>query len=86
MGADDAAKLNYEREMKEENKEITTEEQRKELVARELLSYQAKRFRNWKKEMMPFVQEDGRILSNEERILIWEKQQEEMRQISPNKK
>lgn len=86
MGADESAKENYEREMKEQNKEILSAQQRKDLVAREQLSYQVKRFRNWKREMKPFVQEDGHILSGEERVRIWEQQQEEMKQNSPNKK
>ena len=86
MGEDNAAKERYEKEMKEENKEISTEQQRKELIEREQLRYQMKRFRNWMKEMKPYVQEDGRILTNAERILIWQKQQEEMKQVSPNKK
>jgi len=86
MGASDKAKENYEREMKEENKEITTAQQRKELVEREQLSYQVKRFRNWMQEMKAFVQEDGHILSSEERVRIWQQQQEEMKRNSPGKK
>lgn len=86
MGGADEAKENYEREMKEENKEITTAQQRKELVEREQLSYQVKRFRNWMQEMKAFVQEDGHILSSEERVRIWQQQQEEMKQNSPGKK
>ena len=43
------------------------------------LKYQVKRYENWKREMKPFVQEDGRILTNEERAAIWQKQQEEIK-------
>ncbi|MBL7766795.1 MAG: hypothetical protein JNJ58_11915 [Chitinophagaceae bacterium] len=41
------------------------------------LKYQCKRFEGWKKEVRPFVQEDGRILTIAERIAIREKQIEE---------
>lgn len=33
-----------------------------------------KKFVNWQREMLPFVQEDGHILSPEERLKIWEKE------------
>ena len=49
-----------------------------ELKAMEEKNYmilQIKRFENWKREVAPFVQEDGRILSLEERAEIWNKQQ-----------
>ena len=45
-----------------------------------VLKYQVKRFENWLREMKPFVQEDGRILTDEERAAIWKKQQEEIKQ------
>jgi hypothetical protein len=41
------------------------------------LKYQCKRFENWKKEVSPFVQEDGKILSADQLRIIWEKQQKE---------
>ena len=41
----------------------------------DILQYHYKRFKQWKKDVLPFVQEDGRILSNEERMAIWEQQQ-----------
>jgi hypothetical protein len=44
------------------------------------MKYQVKRFENWIREMKPFVQEDGRLLTDEERIAIWNKQQEELKQ------
>ena len=57
----------------------------KSLSAEELnnyaqIKYQVKRFENWIREMKPFVQEDGRILTDAERIAIWNKQQEELKQ------
>lgn len=42
------------------------------------MKYETKRFENWKKEVLPFVQEDGRILTINERIEIWNKQQLEI--------
>ncbi|MBL7755173.1 MAG: hypothetical protein JNM44_11905 [Chitinophagaceae bacterium] len=40
------------------------------------LKYQVKRFKQWRRSVMPYVQEDGRILSYEERLKIWETQQQ----------
>ncbi len=85
MGGDQEAKDEYEREMKRENKEIINDQQRKELVEREMLSYHIKRFKNWKKEVRPYVQENGHILSQEERTAIWLRQQEEMKNSSGKK-
>jgi len=45
-----------------------------------MMKYHVKRFENWIREMKPFVQEDGRILTDEERIAIWNKQQDEIKQ------
>ena len=44
-----------------------------------VLKYQVKRYENWKREAKTFVQEDGHILTNEERAAIWQKQQEEIK-------
>lgn len=41
----------------------------------ELLKYHFKRFKDWKRTNFPFVQSDGRILSEQERLEIWQKQQ-----------
>ena len=46
----------------------------------DLLQYHYKRFKQWKKEVKPYVQEDGRILSQQERIDIWNQQQTESKQ------
>lgn len=43
------------------------------------LQYHYKRFKRWKQDVLPYVQSDGRILSEEERIAIWNKQQLEMK-------
>jgi hypothetical protein len=42
------------------------------------LTYQFKRFNNWRHEVKQFVQEDGHILSQEERNNIFEQQQQEI--------
>jgi hypothetical protein len=46
----------------------------------EYLKYQSKRFEKWVIEVKPWVQDNGHILSYEERQAIWQRQQEEMRQ------
>lgn len=43
------------------------------------LCYHYKRFKRWQQDMLPFVQDSGRILTQEERTAIWEKQQEELK-------
>lgn len=40
------------------------------------LAYQFKRFKDWQRENAPYVQEDGSILSQEERNKIWEQIQD----------
>ena len=85
MGGDQEAKDEYEKEMKREDKAITTDKQRKELVEKEKMAYHIKRFKNWKKEGRPYVQENGHILTQEERTAIWMRQQEEMKKSSDKK-
>lgn len=41
----------------------------------ENIKYQFKRFKDWKRTVFPFVQSDGRILSEQERLEIFQKQQ-----------
>ena len=85
LGGDQEAKDEYEKEMKREDKAITTDKQRKELVEKEKMAYHIKRFKNWKKEVRPYVQENGHILTQEERTAIWMRQQEEMKKSSDKK-
>ena len=59
---------------KETDKVQLTKEEKK---FEDEMIYQIKRFENWVREEKPFVQEDGRILTQQERIAIWKKQQEE---------
>lgn len=42
------------------------------------LCYHHKRFKRWKEDVLPFVQDSGRILTQEELQAIWQKQQNEM--------
>jgi hypothetical protein len=42
------------------------------------LKYQFKRFKDWKRSNFPYVQSDGRILSEQERLEMWQKQQKEL--------
>lgn len=86
MGGDIKAKEDYEKEMKRDNKSTLTEQERKSMVEREQMNYQVKRFRNWMKESKPFVQADGHILTGSERAAIWQKQQEEIKNNSFDKK
>ncbi|MFM9052704.1 MAG: hypothetical protein ACKOKF_10395 [Bacteroidota bacterium] len=50
-----------------------------DLEVAEYLKFQNKRFKNWAREVKPWVQENGHILSDAERTEIWNKQQEELR-------
>jgi hypothetical protein len=72
---DATGKEEKEREKSEAMRAQMTIEQREEY---NLMKYHYKRFENWAREVKPFVQEDGRILSVQERIDIWHKQQEEI--------
>ncbi|HNB80667.1 MAG TPA: hypothetical protein PLP34_00755 [Chitinophagaceae bacterium] len=56
-------------------KKMSTEERTYD----DLLLYHYKRFMNWKQEVRIFVQEDGHILSMDERLDLWKKQQDELK-------
>ncbi|MCX6230818.1 MAG: hypothetical protein NTZ33_04675 [Bacteroidetes bacterium] len=71
-------------EANENNENETDDEYLKSLSPEELnnyglMKYQVKRFENWINEMKPFVQENGHILTEEERAGIWQKQQKEIK-------
>lgn len=73
----ETAKDEQEREKEANHRSsLSTEEREYEL----LLAYHYKRFKNWIQEMKPFVQDDGRILSMDERMNIWYRQQAELRE------
>ena len=42
----------------------------------EKYTFQYKKFKHWQMLVLPYVQEDGRILSQEERIQIWKEVQQ----------
>ena len=48
---------------------------REEKIYEDQMRYQVKRFENWLREEKPFVQENGHILTPQERIEIWKTQQ-----------
>lgn len=37
-------------------------------------AFEYKKFQNWRKKILPFVQEDGHILNNAERLELWKKE------------
>ena len=44
----------------------------KALVEEQEMTYQCKRFEQWKRDVLPFVQNDGRILNEEERLRMYQ--------------
>lgn len=52
----------------------------RDLETAEYLKYQSKRFDKWVIEVKPWVQDNGHILTYEERQDLWLRQQEEIRQ------
>lgn len=69
----------YKREHKRDNNDaVLSDKEKKELQEKEQMIYQIKRFENWMLTVKPFVQEDGRILSQTEIDAIWQKQQQEI--------
>jgi hypothetical protein len=62
-----------------EEKERENEEHKKKLGKNDpaaLYGFEYKRFKNWQREVVNYVQPDGRILSADERIELWKKEQE----------
>jgi len=66
------------KETKADRKKVVTEEDLKKQNENNLMKYHIKRFEQWAREVKPFVQEDGRILTDHERMEIWNKQQQEI--------
>ncbi|MEI6881683.1 MAG: hypothetical protein WCK82_10210 [Bacteroidota bacterium] len=50
------------------------------------MKYECKRFDNWKREVKKFVQEDGHILSYDQKLEIWNRQQVEMKKLNKSDK
>ncbi len=71
----------YKREHKHDgDKKPLSDKEKKELQEKENMIYQIKRFENWMLTVKPYVQEDGRILSQAEIDAISEKQKQEASQ------
>lgn len=73
----DAKEAERERERREERKKKL---KGASLEQMEYLKYQCKRFENWAREVKPWVQSDGHVLTDAERLEIWKKQQTELKQ------
>jgi len=78
-GTDKVKKREIEKEQRERERESSGKNGLKIRLEREDMTYQVKRFENWMHEVKPFVQEDGRILSEEDKHRIWLRQQEEIK-------
>lgn len=72
-------KKEKEDEINADSKKVLTEEDRRQLEEKREMTYHCKRFENWIREVKPYVQNDGRILTMEERMEIYKKQVEEQR-------
>ncbi len=73
-----------EEELMSEGKEKVDKEKEEEFTpaekeGRNRMRYQCKRFENWKHEVFPFVQPDGKILSQDDRTKIWNEQKQQMK-------
>ncbi len=69
----------HEREMERESKKKLTAEDIKQMEWKREMTYQCKRFEDWMRTVKPFVQSDGRILTESERMKIYEQRQQEMK-------
>lgn len=66
------------REIKKSAKKKYSNKELLEISQREDMKYQVKRFENWKLEVLPFVKENGHIMTANEQQAIWQKQQDEL--------
>lgn len=55
-------------------REKSTEKRKKESKETLKYAFEYKKFLNWQKKTLPFVKSDGTILSQKERIEIWEQE------------
>lgn len=83
---DDAEKMNEKANEtpREEREQKRYEKKLRKMSAAERneydrINYQYKRFMNWMREMKPFVQQDGSILTPQQRMNIWKKQQDKVK-------
>lgn len=68
----------HKREMERELKKKWTEEELKELEWKREMTYQCKRFEQWMRDSQPYIQNDGRILTQDEKMRIYEQRQREL--------
>ena len=73
------------REQRKRARELREMNQQERLEYDKLV-YHCKRFEQWKKEVAPFVQEDGHILTEEQKQVIWKQQDAEMKKVNKTKK
>lgn len=73
----DKEEREHKRELARESKKTLTEADMKQLEWKREMTYQCKRFEDWMRTVKPFVQNDGRILTEEERMKIYEQRQQE---------
>ena len=73
-------KGNHEREKERSHGKTTlTQKEIKKLEWKQEMTYQCKRFEDWMRSVKPYIQNDGRILSPEERMKIYDKRQEDLK-------
>ena len=69
----------HKREQERESKKKLTEKDMKQMEWKREMTYQCKRFEDWMRTVKPFVQNDGRILTEQERMKIYEQRQQELK-------
>jgi hypothetical protein len=72
-------RLRREREEREREKDGKKSLSGAELERTEYLKYQSKRFEDWARDVKPWVQENGHVLTEAERAAIQQKQEEELK-------
>lgn len=53
---------------------LITDDLKKEMRYKAFLAFEYKRFKDWQQEVLPYVQPDGSLLSQQEKEMIWKKQ------------
>jgi hypothetical protein len=69
----------YELKLKRNSEKKLSEADLLKLEWKREMGYQCKRFKDWKASVKPYVQNDGRILNEEERMKIYNQRQEELK-------
>ncbi len=74
-------KREVEKEKKKDKNVVLSADELKKKNDDEVLKYNIKKFNRWKRDVKPYVQEDGRILTDAERMKIILQQEEEKKQL-----